>query len=76
MILTVDPNYALELPIEQVNKNLGVQADLCENVSCSVVSNSLLSPQRTVLFMKFSVCGILQARKLEWVAIPFSRGSS
>ena len=24
----------------------------------------------------FSVHGILQARKLEWVAIPFSRGSS
>ena len=23
-----------------------------------------------------SVCGILQARTLEWVAIPFSRGSS
>ena len=24
----------------------------------------------------FSVCGILQARILEWVAIPFSRGST
>ena len=24
----------------------------------------------------FSVHGILQARKLEWVALPFSRGSS
>ena len=24
----------------------------------------------------FSVCGILQVRILEWVAIPFSRGSS
>ena len=24
----------------------------------------------------FSVCGILQARILEWVGIPFSRGSS
>ena len=24
----------------------------------------------------FSVHGILQARKLEWVAIPFSKGSS
>ena len=24
----------------------------------------------------FSVCGTLQARILEWVAIPFSRGSS
>ena len=26
--------------------------------------------------MDFTVCGILQARILEWVAIPFSRGSS
>ena len=24
----------------------------------------------------FSACGILQARILEWVAVPFSRGSS
>ena len=24
----------------------------------------------------FSVCGILQVRILEWVAIPFSRGAS
>ena len=35
-----------------------------ESESCSVVSNSL-GPH-----------GILQARILEWVAIPFSRGSS
>ena len=26
--------------------------------------------------MDYSVHGILQARKLEWVAFPFSRGSS
>ena len=26
--------------------------------------------------MDYTVHGILQARKLEWVAIPFSRGSS
>ena len=25
--------------------------------------------------MDFTVCGILQARILEWVAVPFSRGS-
>ena len=45
-----------------------------ENVSLSVVSDSLcphgLYPDRS------STCGILQARILEWVAIPFSRGSS
>ena len=38
-----------------------------ESVSCSVV---YCSPPG------FSVHGILQARILEWVAIPFSRGSS
>ena len=26
--------------------------------------------------MVFKICGILQARILEWVAFPFSRGSS
>ena len=45
------------------------------NVSCSVVSDSatpwtLCSPPGS------SVHGILQARILEWVTIPFSRGSS
>ena len=44
----------------------------CESVSLSVVSNSYdsmdCSPPDS------SVHGILQARILEWVAIPFSRG--
>ena len=35
---------------------------LCDPMDCSLPG--------------FSVHGILQARKLEWVAIPFSRGSS
>ena len=35
---------------------------LCDPVDCSLPSSS--------------VCGILQARVLEWVAISFSRGSS
>ena len=39
-----------------------------EGVSCSIVSNSLQSLS--------SVLGILQARILDWVAIPFSRGIS
>jgi len=39
----------------------------CE--SCSVVTGSLRP-------MDYTVLGILQARILEWVAIPFSRGSS
>ena len=40
-----------------------------ENESCSVVSNSL-QPHGLI------VLGILQARIMEWVAFPFSRGSS
>ena len=44
------------------------------SVSCSVVSN-LLWPQDCSLSGS-SARGILQATKLEWVAISFSRGSS
>ena len=56
--------------------------------SCSLVSNSLwhhglqhtrppcLSPTPRVYPNSSSVHGILQARILEWVAFPFSRGSS
>ena len=43
-------------------------------ISCSVVSNSLLLEDCRL--PGSSVHGILQARILEWVAIPFSRGSS
>ena len=45
-----------------------------EHVSCSVVSNSATS-WTVARPPGFSVHGILQARILEWVAIPFSRGS-
>ena len=44
-------------------------------VSCSVVSDSLWHPMDCSP-LGFSVHGILQTRILEWVAIPFSRGSS
>ena len=40
-----------------------------ESESCPVLSNSLPP-------MDYTVHGILQARILEWVAFPFSRGSS
>ena len=43
--------------------------------SQSVVSDSL-HPQRPYSLTGSSVHGILQAGMLEWVAIPFSRGSS
>ena len=45
---------------------------LCVCVSCSVVSDSATPGS----LPGSSVLGILQARILEWVAIPFSRGSS
>ena len=41
-----------------------------ENESHSVMSKTLCDP------MDYDVHGILQVRILEWVAIPFSRGSS
>ena len=40
-----------------------------ESVSCSVVSDSLQP------YVAYEIHGILQARLLEWVAIPFTRGS-
>ena len=45
-----------------------------ESESCSVMSNSLRS--NSFRPPGSSVYGILWARILEWVAIPFSRGSS
>ena len=50
-----------------------VHIDVCEygGETCSVVSNSLRSHG-----LYSTVRGILQARILEWVAFPFSRGSS
>ena len=39
------------------------------SASCSLMSDPLWP-------MDYTVHGILQARKLEWVAFPFSRGSS
>ena len=47
-----------------------VELGECDCESCSVVSDSLRPP------MNCSVDGILQARTLEWIAFPFSRGSS
>ena len=49
--------------------NTGMCMQVAESESCSVKSNSLRP-------MDYTVHGILQARILEWVAVPFSRGSS
>ena len=56
------------------NLEVGASVVISESVSCSVVFSSCVpldcSPPGS------SVHGILQARILEWVVIPFSRGSS
>ena len=50
----------------------GVMLNLCLCVNCSVVSNSVMS--WTVAFQA-PFPGISQARILEWISIPFPRGS-
>ena len=59
------------LPCESRFTNPEVRS---ESVSHSVVSDSL-RPHKDCGPPRSSVRGILQARILEWVAIPFSRGS-
>ena len=44
--------------------------------SCSVMSNSMRPHGLEPTTLLFSLHGILQGRILEWIAIPFSRGSS
>ena len=64
-------------------KGTGVPASLVESESRSVVfrplqPHGLYSQSCPILCspMDYTVQGILQARILEWVAFPFSRGSS
>ena len=47
-----------------------------ESENCSVSSNAFVSQPYGLWPSGSSVRGILQARILEWVAIPFSKGSS
>ena len=58
------PGLALWTQIKMKVKVLVAQLcqTLCDSMDCSLTNSS--------------VCGIFQARTLEWVAIPFSRGSS
>ena len=65
-----------------INCNL-VQCLLYTSVSkdkkgCAVISEVKVAQSCLTLCdpMDYTVHGILQARKLEWVAFPFSRGSS
>ena len=59
---------------DYISQPLPSHSSVCMCVSRSVVSNSC-DPMNCSL-PGFSVHGILQARILEWVDIPFSRGSS
>ena len=69
----------MNLNVSYRNANYTVHCGLCDKIkifydrkwseNCSIVSNSLWP-------MDCTVHGILQARMLEWVAFPFSRGSS
>ena len=58
------------IPMEQESEVASQEGERqeSENESCSVMSDS--NP------MDYTVPGVLQATILEWVAIPFSRGSS
>ena len=61
---------------EQTEETILEEVIICfiGGVSCSVVSNSTTPIDCSQ--PSSSVPGILQARMLEWVAIPFSRESS
>ena len=60
---------SLGLCVQQMEK--ACYSCVCVSQSCPTLCNPMdCSPAGS------SVHGILQARKLEWVAIPFSRGSS
>ena len=69
-----DPGIEPRSPTLQADSLLSVPPENPQRVSWSVMSDSLCprdcSPPGS------SVHGILQAKILEWVAIPFSRGSS
>jgi len=47
-----------------------------KNCKCQSLSHTQLYNPMDYSLLGSSVHGILQARILEWVAIPFSRGSS
>ena len=79
---TCHPAVITLLPLPMVNpeETLRIQ-DYRPLGSCAVLSlviqscPTLCDPMNCSL-LGSSVCGILQARILEWVSVPFSRGSS
>ena len=69
------PSYSWTLTSSSTTATKMTSLKPSESVSCSVVSDSV-RPHMVYNLPGSSVHGILQARILEWVAIPFSRGSS
>ena len=71
---SLDLGLGLDLKVSlALQVSLGSLAHSSPKVSCKSVSQlclTLCDP------MNYTVHGILQARILEWVAFPFSRGSS
>ena len=60
-------------------QNSGVSLGLMNGMCCAVLGHSVMSDSLRPMNYSppdSSVHGILQARILEWVAVPFSRGSS
>ena len=71
--LQIDCKIDMKLADRNIRKRCP-STDEWVNVSCSVLSNSFVTQVTIALYS--SALGILQARILEWIAIPFSRGSS
>ena len=67
----------IDLGLYRLGSNLGSFINFHITMCCAKLLQSCLALQLMVCSpLGFSARGILQARILEWVAIPFSRGSS
>ena len=73
-VISNSPSFLQKRPRTQVIQNVDFGSLCCAVLSRSVVSDSA-TPWTVALQAPLSM-GILQARMLEWVAIPSSKGSS
>ena len=67
--------YSLLKKLNSSSREFFEEANWISDLTCAQLCPTLCNPMDCSL-PGFSVHGILQARILEWVAIPFSRGSS
>ena len=71
---------AWRTPVHWVTKRQTEATELCAFLKGVILSNMKVKVAQSCLTlcdpMDYTVHGILQARILEWVAFPFSRGSS